>query len=547
MLNVNEVISQKEQEMITDWIARYGGLYSDIKCSPAPLDYILRFWAKNKESFYHMLGDQLSIAKRINYEAPIHDLRQAMERELTNEMSEFFNQLSCKMRYEDNPIGEAFAAVQLYPYMFGSASLREMLIKNRWEFKDVKIPMENGKYFTIKTGMRVTRAFQKMAEIANIPGFESIRELHAKISTAKMVQGTMHLTIHPLDYITMSDNEEGWDSCMNWRNQGDYRAGTVEMMNSPFVIEAYIESGKYKLDVDGQDWNSKMWRELYIVTPDLISNIRAYPFIDGNLSDIAIKWIKELAEKCGFGKYRNVVDIYGDDCESTDYVNENELNLEFDTNNMYNDYCREPQHIIFCEGFKKEWKRQPYRLNYSGPMVCMNCGGEMESSLEETRAVMCPMCSDDQDQTWTCDYCGNTIYDENDLYIVDDTYLCVDCYNDPETTCIAYDDQDSHLVNNCTQIFLGNPEAGNYIYVYDRWYWLKHNDEGITVDKLKYVNTRPRAPYMKEAYMIPLEYITEDMVHELGWRDVEEFKGLYEDYADSEYEELEFPAWRWGA
>lgn len=547
MLNVNEVIPQKEQEMITDWIARYGGLYSDIKCSPASLDYILRFWATNKENFYHMLGGQLSVAKRINYEAPLHDLRMAMDRELTDEMNEFFGQLSCKIRYDDNPIGKAFDAAQLYPYMFGSASLREMLIKNRWEFKDVKIPMENGKFFTIKTGMRITRAFQKMAEIAGIPGFEAIRELHAKISTAKMVQGTMHLTIHPLDFITMSDNDEGWDSCMNWRNQGDYRAGTVEMMNSPFVIEAYIESARNKLDVDGQDWNSKMWRELYIVTPDLISNIRAYPFIDGNLSDIAIKWIKELAEKCGFGKYRDVVDIYGDDCESTDYVNENELSLEFDTNNMYNDYCREPQHIIFSNGFEKEWNRQTYRLNYSGPMVCMNCGGEMESSLEETRAVMCPMCSDDQDQTWTCDYCGNTIYDEDDLYIVDDTYLCVDCYNDPETTCVAYDDQESHLVNNCTQVFLGNPEAGNYIYVYDRWYWLKHNDESITVDKLKYVNTRPRAPYMKEAYMIPLEYITENMVHELGWRNVEEFKGLYEDYADSEYEELEFPAWRWGA
>ena len=547
MLNVNEVLTRKEQDMITDWIARYGGLYSEVKCSPAPLAHVLRFWAENKEVFYHMFGDQLSVAKRINYEAPLHDLRMAMDNEMTDDMHEFFSRLSQAMRYDDNVIGKAFSDVGLYPYMFGASCLREMLLKNRWEYKDVKIPLENGKFFTIKTGMRVTRAFQKMAEIAGIPGFEAIRELHAKISTAKMVQGTMHLTIHPLDFITMSDNEDGWDSCMNWRNQGDYRAGTVEMLNSPVVIEAYIESGRYKLDVCGKDWKSKMWRELYIVTPELISNIRAYPFIDGNLSDIAIRWIRELAEKANFSKYRDTVDIYGDEDESTSYVNENDLRIEMDTDNMYNDYCREPQHIIFCEGFETEYRKNTYRLNYSGQMVCMNCGDEMMHHMEETRAVMCGSCSDDQDQTWVCDYCGNTIYNEDDLYIVDDTYLCRDCFEDPETTCVAYDDQESHLVNNCTQVYLGNPEAGNYFYIYDRHWWLRHNSEGITAEKIKYVNTRPRAPYMNEAYMIPLEYVTRDMIRELGFYSLDDFKAMYEDYNDSEYEELEFPAWRWGA
>ena len=547
MLNVNEVLTRKEQDMITDWIAQYGGLYSEVKCSPAPLDHVLRFWAENKEQFYHMFGDQLSVAKRINYEAPLCDLRAAMDNEMTDVMYEFFSRLSQAMRYDDNVIGKAFQDGGLYPYMFGSSCLREMLIKNRWEYKDVKIPLENGKYFTIKTGMRVTRAFQKMAEIAGIPGFEAVRELHAKISTAKIVQGTMHLTIHPLDFITMSDNDEGWDSCMNWRNQGDYRAGTVEMLNSPCVIEAYIESARNKLDVCGKDWNSKVWRELYIVNRDLISNIRAYPFIDGNLSDIAIRWIRDLAEQYGLGKYRPDIDIFGDEEESSEYVNKYKFNLLMNTHNMYNDYCREPQHIIFRKGFGEEYRRANYTLCYSGPMVCMNCGDEMSGCLEETRAVMCGTCSDDQDQTWVCDYCGATIYNEDDLYIVDDTYLCRDCFEDPETTCVAYDDQESHLVNNCTQVYLGNPEAGNYIYIYDRHWWLKHNKEGISAETLKYVNIRPRAPYSKEAYVIPLECVTRDMVRELGFYDLDDFKAMYDEYKTWEYEELEFPAWRWGA
>ena len=38
----------------------------------------------------------------------------------------------------------------------------------------------------------------------------------------------------------MSDNNSGWESCMSWRNNGCYRRGTVEMMNSPYVIVAYL-------------------------------------------------------------------------------------------------------------------------------------------------------------------------------------------------------------------------------------------------------------------------------------------------------------------
>lgn len=544
-LNVNEVLTNQDQEMISDWIAQYGMLYSDVKSSPAPLDYVLRFWAQAKAPFYKMFGERLDISKRINYNASIHDLRYELQKSMTATMDEFFINLSHALRY-DNVIGHAMRAAGLNEYLFYVNDLQDMLIKNRWEYSDVKIPLENGKFFTIKTGMRVTRAFQKMAEIMSIPGFEAIRELHAKISTAKVIQGTLHLTIHPLDYITMSDNEEGWDSCMNWRNQGDYRAGTVEMMNSPFVIEAYIESAKNRLQVGRYEWNSKMWRELYIVTPDFISNIRAYPFIDSNLSKIVIDWIRELAEKSSFGHYRKEIDTYGDDTESTPYVNDNNISLHMETNNMYNDYCREPQHIIFREGFAEKWNGLTYYLNYSGAMVCMNCGYEMDSSMEETRAVMCCSCSDSEDEKWVCDFCGDTVYNEDDLYIVDDTYLCYNCYNDPETCCVAYDDQESHLVNNCTRVYLGNPNVGNYIYLYDKSWWLRHNDDGIDVSKIKYVNIRPDAPWANEQYMIPLQYVSEQMAYELGFRSREDLTAMYENYTDK-YEEVEFPTWRWGA
>lgn len=550
-LNVKDVLSNEDQEMIQDYIQSFGGLYSGIKSSPADLSHVLRYWARNKAHFYHMLGNQLFISRPIKYKASLYKMRETLEKNLNTETRTFFNLLSDYLR-SDNPVSKAFHKEGLWSYQFNRTSLYEMLLENRWEYNNVDIPMENGKFFHIKTGMRVTRIFQKLAEIGNIGGFELVRELHAKISTSKTVNGDMYLTIHPMDYITMSDNDDGWDSCMNWVNQGDYRSGTVEMMNSPFIIEAFIPSASNKFIFNGNHkWNSKIWRELYIVTPDLISNIRAYPFIDSGLSDIAVKWIAELAEQAGIGHYRHIIEHIGDD--NSKYVDDNNITLRMNTNNMYNDYGRETQHVIFAKDFvnrwgDKEWK-DSYLLNYSGPMICMNCGDDMSSSLDETRAVMCDDCSTSSEEAWTCDYCGETFYHEDELYVVDDTSLCENCMNDPDTVCVAYDDQCPHLVNNCTKIYLGDPHYNIYIHVYDHHWWIKHNEDNITKDKIKYINLTPTRIWGETAYMIPAEYITDNMVRELGnWRDADSLREWMEaENHTPQYKELDTPMFAWGA
>ena len=49
-------------------------------------------------------------------------------------------------------------------------------------------------------------------------------------------------------------------------DEGSYRLGTVEMMNSPMVICAYL-SGKNQMDINGvYEWNSKKWRAWAIVS-----------------------------------------------------------------------------------------------------------------------------------------------------------------------------------------------------------------------------------------------------------------------------------------
>ena len=90
----------------------------------------------------------------------------------------------------------------------------------------------------------------------------------------------------------MSDNNEDWESCMSWTQGGEYRVGTIEMMNSPYVIVAYLKS-HHNLEW-ADNWNSKKWRELYICSNDFVRSITGYPYKDEKITKLVLEKIREL-------------------------------------------------------------------------------------------------------------------------------------------------------------------------------------------------------------------------------------------------------------
>lgn len=540
MLNVYDVIPQKEQAMIRNWITTEGCLFSGLKQPIAELDHILRFWAQAKIPFYHMFGDKLIISRRVDYECPMAELRDKVYREADVEVMSFIRELGAILRDYNHPIGHALREAGIYSYEFYNEGLWDLLIENKWPFCDVQIPMDNGKFYTCKTGMRVTRIFQKLADLAGVTGFEKVRELHAKISTSKIVHGNMYLSIHPLDFMTMSDNADGWDSCMNWRDSGDYRSGTVEMMNSPVVVEAYLVSDKNRLQIDEDEWPSKIWRELYIVHPDYISNIRSYPFLNAGLSKFAVTWLKELAEQAGYGSYYPELLRNGDNC--SDYLEKMDCNFHLETNNMYNDYFREDQYVYVSKDFQYKYKDTFY-LNYSGIMSCMNCGEIMDSHLEETRMVMCDECSDSADDYYVCDYCGDEMHHESEVYYVDDVMLCNHCYHDTECVGIAYDDDETHLLSNMTKVYLGTPDHDVYIWVYDVSSWLRRNTDGVTKDKLKYVYNDYSSSWAEQVLMLSIDDVSDDMLMVAGIRDRKSYREGCHEAGEEKFQSMKLPSW----
>lgn len=231
-----EALTQEEQEKITDYITEFGDEYYDPK-RVAPLSYVLRFWNSAKSDLFSLFGDKLILKYPITYTQSVEGIIQECVDDL--ELGILLGELKTAFRSFD-------PTVDYYEYSLLFYLDRLLPLKNNSVYNSTYCMKYNGKEYKISSNTKVIRTLGKMArdtKDANILDlYEKLRIALSRHTNQKELHGNLCLSIHPLDYMTMSDNDSGWDSCMSWAKKGDYRAGTVEMMNSPYVVVAYVES-----------------------------------------------------------------------------------------------------------------------------------------------------------------------------------------------------------------------------------------------------------------------------------------------------------------
>lgn len=300
---------------------------------------------------------------------------------------------------------------------------------NVYTGRTVEIPIPNGKKLKINQGSRAVKMLGKLVEAFGFDKaeFENYRISHSQILNQKKLKGTLCLSIHPLDYITMSDNDSGWESCMSWENQGCYRQGTVEMLNSDCVVVAYLEAERPMKLTRELSWNNKKWRELYIVTPDVVTNVKGYPYCNSNLTTEVLNWLRELIQKSGleqFSEYDNKIYHHGGDEEFDDLLREREITLRFQTGLMYNDFGHPYQYCLVRSSLPNQSHRE---INYSGASECMLCG-ELDPEFvnnSEAMNLVCQSC----DNVMVCACCGESLYG-NDYVYINDEPICISCSED---------------------------------------------------------------------------------------------------------------------
>ena len=268
----------------------------------------LSYWDNAKSRYLKkMFKNELIMSKEISYKMDITEISQAMNATFygwnaDKQFGKFHDDFCHAFDYLYNDVKKRY----LYRIVT-SLMDTQFLASNEFDFFDIQccdndyvdIPIPNqSKPFRLQKGAKVSRAIGKLCTLMNIPGWEPFRLKVSQMLNTATIKGTLCLSIHPADYLTASLNENDWTSCMDFY-EGEYRRGVIEMMNSEMVVCAYLKSNSEILHLSqtsqgGLTWNSKKWREFFLVNSYGIFGVKGYPYWNKDLEDTVINWLREL-------------------------------------------------------------------------------------------------------------------------------------------------------------------------------------------------------------------------------------------------------------
>ena len=481
-------LPEEDKDLIHRYIAWYGGGdcetdYSVIKRDR--MDYFLRYWASAKAPFYKMFGENFILKREISFAKNDDELEEEMDDILRRNaevpvMTFRREYIAFIDDYHEMPYDLRY---QLKRF----AGDTSMLVKNVYDGDPIVIPgqfTKNGHPLQINSGAKAIKMLGKICTaldfsvkmyycedcggwdlfrrpgkchcgsdkpLKEFDGYESFRRAHSLALNQKMVRGNLCLSIHPLDFITMSDNECGWGSCMSWMEEaGDYRLGTIEMMNSESVIIAYIEAKEDMCICDDANakWNNKRWRQLIVVTPELILGNKQYPYFNDVVQGTALKWIKELAANTDFSDTPYLT--YGPYEEESVQINNQNTNVIGNRRVHFNLYMSGYMYNDIYDlrmGFlKRNWDGTDLTIDLSGPAVCTSCGDIIPSNDVESSWTTCRDCNG----MWQCARCGDWHYGEPYYAADTDHCYCEYCYSQELHECEICGDR----VENINNVFI---------------------------------------------------------------------------------------------
>ena len=353
---------------------------------------------------------------------------------------------------------------------YGYSQLAEFIEKQEEGFfKNLTVEdytMWSGK--VIKKGTKLVKAFRNFIE--NEKSLTDIQNEASRIIQEDKIEGTLCLSVHPLDFLSLSENTYNWRSCHSL--DGEYRAGNLSYMMDKHTIVCYLKGAD---DINLQafhpdvKWNSKKWRVLLYISEDwnMLFAGRQYPFESKTGMDIVLKDLLPAVNMCkerrsGYMKWE-WTDWNGtlfSNCELTNgikvvfnspYVPIGDqllpLNQVFavgDGAKNYNDVlhssCYKP--IYSFKYSAHYWDDNYYGglpathpnstlFNIGGFTYCLRCG--VEECLTGADTMLCEDCElkyghSDNEMFTYCDSCGRRIYTD-DSYAVGDESWCQDCFD----------------------------------------------------------------------------------------------------------------------
>ena len=490
---INE-LSELDKKKLENYVHMYGTKEGFIG-----VDAWLENWAKNKVKLYKLLGNKFEHRITFQYNKTRAELERQIS-ELVINYREFFNDL-IDWVWENNYPDEVTDFINSC-YRINSILYDEIS-------EGLKFKLENQrKMLQIQKGAKPVRALGRFLNYCKdekgigdlLQRFEKFRIAHSLVFNDKLIKGTLVFSINPIDFVTMSDNNSGWQSCMSWSDNGCYHIGTVEMMNSNNVICCYLENevpyyfGDANHKTEEYQCRNKKWRQLVYITKDIIVSGKSYPYMNDDMSKRVVETLRELAKEnlkwtysFGIERYQDMKWINGSYSmdRAKGFIHRKmttKYNILFDSKGMYNDMLNDSNFHYWCVRNKVKHTKV---ISYSGKAPCLCCGNDVirHSDYEDDYneryydcgQVVCGDCMDLK----RCEFC-------NEADALEGHYKVKNPATREEILVCE------HCINNNTRIC---PECGKPFYV-DTWQTLwgyfagtmeeiRHRDAFIKVGKLQ--------------------------------------------------------------
>ena len=309
----------------------------------------------------------------------------------------------------------------------------------------------------IPKGSKVVKAFKYFIDDEQL--LTDVQNHASEIIQANKVEGYLHLSIHPLDFLSSSETTYNWRSCHSL--DGEYRAGNLSYMDDASTIIAYLSSDKKeKLPRFPEDvpWNSKKWRMLLHFNTDLDVCFagRQYPFFSRTALDLVKELFDQTRRQQTFFNVWSRESLVWDGWYNTyleEVTRENGDSVLIEperyciiNGGVYDRYkivkdAENSQH--FNDVRRSSFYTKPYymyerhhspnhkiKFLIGSPVECLWCGDNIINGQD---SMMCTDCecvhgNSNSDQYITCDCCGSRVYiDEASFMSNRDEWVCPNC------------------------------------------------------------------------------------------------------------------------
>lgn len=354
--------------------------------------------------------------------------------------------------------------IQLIETTYDNQRLADFIRENREGFFSNKV-MHNYKTETISIneGMKLLKAFKFFEDDKTV--LDKLQIAASMIIQENKIEGRLCLSVHPLDFLSSSENNHNWRSCHAL--DGDYRAGNLSYMLDSSTVICYLRSDKEEVLPNFPPevpWNSKKWRVLLFFSDswDLLFAGRQYPFS----TESGINFVKDkLLPYAGLSSWSDWTSDRLERMEnggmdfffSSPYIPVGRVMRRLDDiiqdthgalhfNDLLHSSCYTPIYSYrtrTANGIQIPVTMNNATLHIGGVCNCLKCN---RAPIKLTESMMCDDCEleygvEEREDVSTCPCCGRRFMDDYGGWVAGaDELICEDCFDEYTATCGCCDE-----------------------------------------------------------------------------------------------------------